>query len=217
MDNEYKAIFELNSKTPLFTRVAVDAIKTDEFEEAISILENGIELFENYPTPYFLLGSALAKLGKNSEAKEAFDKGNSLLNNSETFNYYSNLITEKKDDDITIVDNEPTNPTAEETVNENSLETKDDDLVELADKLKTAKIEINHDEDFSSTETNESETDEEFKPLKGLVSETLATIYFNQANYKEAKAIYETLIEIQPEHKEYFESKLAKITAKMRS
>ena len=223
MDNEYKAIFELNNKTPLFARVAADAIEENKFEEAISILENGIELFENYPTPYFLLGKALAKLGKNNEAKEALDKGNYLLNNSETFDYYLNLISENNS--IDIIDEKEVSTSVEDitenvvNADESNFEGNDDDnLVELADKLKDAKIKINHDNNPPPPiETNEPENDEEFKPLKGLVSETLATIYFNQANYKEAKAIYETLIEIQPEHKEYFESKLAKIEAKMRT
>ncbi len=88
-------------------------------------------------------------------------------------------------------------------------------LEELADKLKTAKIEINQENYSKSNDAIQSESEEEFRPLKGLVSETLASIYINQSNYKEAKAIYETLIDIQPEREEYFKTKLSEIESKM--
>ncbi len=198
MDNE------LNSKSPLFTRVASDAIKGGDFDKALSILESGIELFEEYPTPFFLMGDLLIKLGRIEEAKDAFQKGNSLLNNSDTLNYYLNLIPDSIEASINNVEPE-------------LIENSDDDLVELADKLKTAKIEISHEDSSSPNESNESNNDEEFKPLKGLVSETLASIYLNQSNYKEAKAIYETLIDIQPEREEYFQNKLSEIDSKMRT
>jgi tetratricopeptide (TPR) repeat protein len=227
MENEYKAIFELNSKSPLFARVAADTIKEHEFEKAISILEAGIDMFENYPTPYFLLGDLLIKLGKNEEARSAFESGNKLLNNSDTFSYYQNLITEETSEVVEFETHQTEDITSEvESIVESGgnfeeeqvveQTTDEDDLVELADKLKTAKIEINHDEDFP-IEVNESKENEEFKPLKGLVSETLASIYFNQSNYKEAKAIYETLIEIQPEREDYFNNKLAEIELKMKT
>ncbi|MCF6270870.1 MAG: hypothetical protein L3J41_14230 [Melioribacteraceae bacterium] len=204
LDNEYKAIFELNNKSPLFTRVAFDAISAGEFEKALSILKNGIELFEEYPTPFFLMGDLLVRLGKIEEAEDAFQKGNLLLNNSATLEFYLNSFSTNID--ITTNDIEPT-----------SSKNSDDDLTELADKLKTAKIEINHEDDSASNDSNKSESKENFKPLKGLVSETLASIYFNQANYKEAKAIYETLIDIQPERTEYFKNKLSEIDSKMRA
>lgn len=203
LDNEYKAIFELNNKSPLFARVASDAIKEDEFEKALSILEHGIELFEKYSTPFFLMGNLLIKLGKIEEAKNAFQKGNSLLNNSDTLNYYLDSVPNSIYSTINSVEPLPS---------QNS----NDNLVELADKLKTAKIAINHEDDYTSNNPNERKREEEFKPLKGLVSETLASIYLNQSNYKEARAIYETLIDIQPEREEYFKNKLSEIDSKMR-
>ena len=49
---------------------------------------------------------------------------------------------------------------------------------------------------------------------RSLVSETLARIYVSQENYKEAREIYETLIEIQPEREDYYKEKLAEINSK---
>lgn len=205
LDNEYKEIYELNGKSPLFTRVASDAIKKGDFDKALSILEHGIEVSEEYPTPFFLMGDLLIKLGKIEKAEEAFQKGSSLLNNSsDTLNYYLNLIPDSLEGRKIDIEPEP-------------KQNGDENLDELADKLKTAKIEISHQDDSTLNDFNESTSKEEFKPLKGLVSETLASIYQNQSNYKEAKAIYETLIDIQPERAEYFQNKLSEIDSKMRT
>ncbi len=201
LENEYKYIFKLNNKSLLFARVASDAIKDGEYEKALSILNNGIMQFDEYPTPFFLMGDLLIKLGKTKEARNAFQKGNSLLNNSNTLNHYLNLIPDSNENVATEVEPEPP-------------EDSDDDLVELADKLQTAKIEIDHEDYSKPTNEFQSESIDEFKPLKGLVSETLASIYLNQSNYKEAIAIYETLIDIQPERAEYFKTKLAEIDSK---
>ncbi len=199
IENEYIAIYELNNRSPLFARVASDAIENGNFGEAISILEQGLELFDNYPTAYFLLGKALQKIEKPEEAEKCIEKGELLLsefsNHSATSEVYNN-------DNVT-----------EEIIEETAeLEDDSDDLEELADRLKVAKIEVNHDEPVVIPEENTGD----FKPLKGLVSETLANIYFNQANYKEAKAIYETLVEIQPERKDYFEKRIAEVESHMR-
>ena len=205
LDNEYKEIYKLNGKSPLFTRVASDAIKEGDFDKALSILEHGIEVIEEYPTPFFLMGDLLIKLGRIEEAEEAFQKGSLLLNNnSDTLNYYLNLIPDSIEDRKNNIEPEP-------------KQTGDENLGELADKLKTAKIDISHQDDSTLNDFNESTSKEEFKPLKGLVSETLASIYQNQSNYKEAKAIYETLIDIQPERAEYFQNKLSEIDSKMRT
>ncbi len=202
LNNEYKEIFELNNKSLLFTRVASDEIKEGNLEKALSILEDGIELLEDYPTPFFLMGNLFIKLGKIEEAEKAFQKGNSLLNNLNTLNYYLSLIPDSVEYSINDADLEKS-------------EKSDDQLVDLADKLHDAKIEINLEND--STSYDENKNDEDYKPLKGLVSETLASIYINQSNYKEAKAIYETLIDIQPEREEYFNKKLSEIDSKMRT
>lgn len=194
LENEHIAIYELNPKSPLFARIAFDMLNNGEFENAISILEKGIEIFENYPTPYFIMGTAFLKVGREAEAADLFQKGNSLVNDSSTHNFYSKLISENKE-----------------------IDNKSDELEELEVVLKKAKIEVNPEEDFQDFAINESNENDDFTPPKGLVSETLASIYFDQSNYKEAKAIYETLIEIQPERADYFQSKILEIESRMRT
>ncbi len=192
LEKEYRAIFELNNKSSLFARVAFDAMHDGDYEKAILILQKGIELFDNYPTAYFLLGQVLQRVYREEEADEFFKKGTSLMYNPSALDYCSNPLQELDD--------------SKEMMKET------EDLEELADILQTAKIEVNYDEPNPLLETSE-----EFKPFKGLVSETLASIYFDQSNYKEAKAIYDTLIEIQPERKDYFKTKILEIESRMRT
>jgi len=203
IESEYKEIYELNNKTPLFVRIASDEMEKHHFEDAISILQNGIELYENYPTPYFLLGKIFLKNGDIVEAEECFQKGNSLLNCSKTLNFYKNVNSE-------LIENS-------DFQSENNTKNSTDELEELANVLKTAKIKVNLDEDFSFVESNSPKEPDNFLPPKGLVSETLASIYFDQSNYREAKAIYETLIEIQPQRAEHFQKRISEINLKMKS
>jgi tetratricopeptide (TPR) repeat protein len=184
----------LNSNSSLFVRVAADEIEKGNFEEAISILKKGIELFENYATPYLLLGTCFNATDNKDEAENNFRIGNSLLNDS----FQSNLSFENSD-------------------LENSSNFEDEQLEDLADKLKVAKIEVDHSITNPNQDSSTSEDNGDFKPLKGLVSETLASIYFDQSNYKEAKAIYKTLIDIQPERTDYFNKKIAEVESRMRS
>ena len=200
--NEYKYNFKLNKKSLLFARIASDAINDGDYEKALLILENGIEQFDDYPTPFFLMGDLLIKMGKIVEAKIAFKKGDAILNNSSTLNYYLNINPDIKGTVDTDIDPDPS-------------ANKVDALEKLEDKLQTAKIEIKHDDYSNADDPKQRESAEEFKPLKGLVSETLASIYLNQSNYKEAKAIYETLIDIHPERELYFMSKLSEIELKI--
>jgi len=203
IENTYKTIYELNNKSPLFARIASDEIEKFNYDNAITILQDGIELFENYPTPYFLLGKVLLKIGNVEESGECFKKCNLLLNNYQTLKYYQNENFEKSENKI------------EQPIVEKSNAT--DELENLAEVLKTAKINVNIDEDFSNEVPILPKEHDSFLPPKGLVSETLASIYFDQSNYREAKAIYETLIEIQPEREEHFKSKIADINSRMKS
>jgi len=203
IESEYKDIYELNNKSPLFVRIASDEMENDHFEDAISILQNGIELYENYPTPYFLLGKIFLINGDIVEAEECFQKGNSLLNCSKTLNFYKNVNSE-------LIEN-----SVYQSVNESKIDS--DELEELANVLKTAKIKVNLDEDFSFVESSSPKEPDNFLPPRGLASETLASIYFDQSNYREAKAIYETLIDIQPQRAEHFQKKIAEINSRMKS
>ena len=62
-----------------------------------------------------------------------------------------------------------------------------------------------HDDSSEEEDENFNIAGEEF------ISETLAGIYFAQKNYKAAQNIYVKLIELEPEKKEYYQSKIQEI------
>jgi len=53
-------IYEFNNRSPLFAQVAAVEVEKNHIERALEILENGIKIFPDYPTPYFIQGKALA-------------------------------------------------------------------------------------------------------------------------------------------------------------
>ena len=123
--------------------------------------------------------------------------GIDFLGFQDTADYYINLIP--KFDAPLIVQE------AEE------IKVEKDDLLVLADKLKNAKMDVQHINESSTHTPKETGNTPSRSPDRGLVSETLARIYFSQENYNEAKEIYEKLIQIQPEREDYYRDKLAEI------
>ncbi len=214
--------FDSNSDTILFTRLAENEINNGSIEKAIDIIESGILSFPNYPSSYFLYGKALLSVGKIHEAKNAFQSGINLLGFQDTSDYYFNLIPET--DDNIVHENTDLPTVIEDVFFENvdapseiepKLVKNQNDLVELADQLSNAKMDIPQVEYVPTELKKDAENDSLNSSGRSLVSETLARIYFSQENYNEAKEIYETLIEIQPEREDYYQKKLEEIELKI--
>lgn len=216
--------FDSNSNTPLFTRLAENEINNNRVEKAIDILEIGIQNFPNYPSSYFLYGKALLTIGNIHEAKNAFASGINLLGYQDTSDYYLNLIPETDGDTLHKSTDLPTvnkdvpfeNVDAHSEIDPKPTDNQNN-LVELADQLSNAKMDIPQVVDSSSELKKDTEIDSPNSAGRSLVSETLARIYFSQENYNEAKEIYETLIEIQPEREDYYQRKLEEIELKIGS
>lgn len=214
--------FDSSNDSLLFTRLAEYEINKGSIEKAIDIIESGIQSFPNYPSSYFLYGKALLTVGKIHEAKNAFQSGINLLGFQDTSDYYLNMIQETDD---SIVHENTDFPTVNEEVSFENVDTPSEiepklannknDLVELADQLSSAKMDIPQVEDTSTELKKDAENDSPNSAGRSLVSETLARIYFSQENYNEAKEIYETLIEIQPEREDYYQRKLEEIELKI--
>ena len=125
----------------------------------------------------------------------------------DTSEYYLNLIPET---DVEVSTENIDHPSEIEPKPTNNNE-----LLELADKLSNAKMDILQAHDTTADIKRNTENDSPPSSERSLVSETLARIYFNQENYSEAKEIYETLIQIQPERTDYYQRKLEEIEMKL--
>ncbi|MEN8194241.1 MAG: tetratricopeptide repeat protein [Bacteroidota bacterium] len=187
---------DANINNFLLIKNALNEIEDSNFDNAIELTNKGIEKYPNYPALLFLHAKALLGKDRNREAEETVRNGAELLGCEPTLEYYLKLIP----------------PAEEETDQVSEPEQDDVNLTELADQLSSAKMDILHGQDETANVGIDAQP---IPPGRSLVSETLARIYFSQENYKEAKEIYETLIEIQPEREDYYKRKLSEINTKM--
>lgn len=225
--NKFALIYEFNKSSPLFARVASDLIGNNKLDKAIDILESGIKIYPNYATAYFIFAKALALTGNLENAKQMVEAGNEILNDDETRNYYLNLISEIGEKSQDFVDSKRVSFFDENAENqtETNSENFEDNLSELADKLEGVKIELPPEDNIElkedEIEQNEdtSQKSEEFDITSlgdGLVSQTLADIFLAQGNLKAAKAIFEKLLETEPENEALYRTKISDIELKLR-
>jgi len=226
--NNSNLMYGLNNNSSAFIKLAESEIHNGNYEKAMELLQYGIKRFPNYASPYFLYGKTLLTLGRIKEAEEAFQTGIDLIGFKDTAEYYLSLIPEIKEETppeiveeispeeneaVPQVDEPEPVESSDEGAEEPSVpqpEKQEVDIEDLANKLSKAKMYMPRDHDAPVQPKKESEPESSYSP-RGLVSETLARIYVSQENNKEAIEIYETLIEIQPERKDYYRKKLDEI------
>ncbi len=227
-NNKVNLIYEYNKQSPIFVRMANNEIEINNIDKAIEILKQGLILYPNYATAYFVLSKANILIGQYSEAKKALDKGSELIHNSRTKEFYlkelenirkqrslfetrtknpflpSEEETFKKEPDLF---NENTENNDEETYSANE----DKSLEQLAREISSARITSNEAEDEKDF------SEEDFNEDNMIVSETLAKIYIAQGELIEAKNIYNKLISKNPDLKDYYLNRISEIDSKLES
>lgn len=206
-EEKIKLIYEFNNNSPLFARVAYNIIEQGNILEAVSILENGLKSYADYPSAIFILALADAYSGKEKEARLLVRKGADIIQSDKVLDFYmdkiSNIIKERNSLSKTKkVDFDEPAAHAEESKLEDELEL-------LAMKLTGAKINYNPEE-----ETPVVAKIDEFKGEK-IVSETLAEIYLAQNKYHDALNAYKELIKKNPEKADDYVLKVAEIQNKI--
>ena len=230
VSNKFALIYEFNKNSPLFARVAADFYNNGNYDKALEILEDGIKLFPEYPTAYFIYSKVFAATGNIEKAKEMVVNGSKILDSEETKLYYLNQIDDISSSNIRFKDSKrvsflddqelPTVTDVKEYNNDTDRSSQEIEyrLDELAAELNKAKIDIS---DSSQEENEQSETDPSMEKIedddesfygKQFISETLAGIYLTQKNYRAARNIYQKLIEVEPDKKDFFESKIKEIS-----
>ena len=213
-----KLLYERNTNSPLFLKVADSYLKRNEVQKAILIIEEGLKIFPEHPVAFILLGKANYLLNKIDAADSFIKQASELLDSNRTYTHYKkelklpnkpvspfdssrgNIFINSFADDLTSKDNQK--------LDEN-FQSIDERLTELAEEVMKAKIERN--ENFSIPESDQ----EKISPDKSkLASETLANIYLTQGEKNEAIKIYELLIHRNPERKEYYLGKISEISSR---
>lgn len=206
-EEKIKLIYEFNNKSPLFARVAYNIIERGNISEAISILEDGLKNYPDYPSAIFILAMARAYSGDEDNARMLVRKGAEIIQSDEVLDFYMDKITSIIKERNSITKTKKIDFT--ETALSKDDFTIEDDLEILAKKLTNAKINYKPDENLEPTP--------EIKEYKGerIASETLAEIYLSQNNYYEALNVYKELIKKNPDKADDYILKVAEIQNKI--
>jgi len=198
--DKFALVYEFNNNSPLITYKAAKELEAKNYPEALELLLRAIKKYPYYATTYFVCSTALAHNNEFEKAKEMLSKGNDLLGERATFDYYSELIDKirRESNGIGINFDDAVN----EILNESFLEPEDFDTstdLELLDENPESSKPVN-------TRSNEENS---------IITETLAEIYASQNNFEEALEIYEKLKTIKPELVEKFDSRIAELKIAM--
>ncbi len=207
-----KLIYERDNNSPLFLLAADYYLQNNDFNTALSILENGVKNFPEHPLAFILLAKLNAKLGDLENAEIYFKKCSDLLNNKQTLTHYKNVFSlpDKKPSPFdlsrgNIFINSSEDMFKEETAVENS-DSVDDRLPQIANELMNRRGDKPNDLDFKTP------VQKEYLPDKSkLASETFANIFISQGKQEEAIEIYELLLKRNPEKQDYYLSKIKEL------
>ncbi|MBI9072763.1 MAG: tetratricopeptide repeat protein [Melioribacteraceae bacterium] len=218
--DKFSLIYEFNTNSPLFAKVAETELEKKHIDKALNILEKGLEIYPDYSTAYIIYSQALAAVGDFDKAEEILRKGCDLIDSKSTYKYYvgklysikerHSLLSESKrasfiPNNIDDIEVEP---------DEQKPLSFEDNLDDLASKLNSAKISSNglSEEYISGDDTyNDLEDEEE------IVSETVAGIYVAQGNLNKAISVYKKLMEQNPEKSDILTRQISDLEAKLDS
>ena len=209
-------IYESKKNSPLFLRVADSYLASGELTKAKNIVEEGLKNYPDHPLALILLGQVNVLEGEIEKADDLIIRASEILNSNETYKYYKSKLN-LPDKRFSLFDlsrgsffvkstdfNQSTEKSEQPA--ENKSERVEDRLSELADKMMNARIA--KDENFSIPESKENN----YKPDKSkLATETFAKILISQGQIDEAIKIFQTLIERNPNKREYYLEKIREI------
>ncbi|MDY0081325.1 MAG: tetratricopeptide repeat protein [Ignavibacteriaceae bacterium] len=183
-ENKVKLICESEIQSPLFARWAWAEIENNNIDNALNILESGLKTYPDYPVAHFIYGKCLVLKGRVEEAKAAVLKGAELIHSEESFVYYNDMIA----------------TLSGETESEGGLS-----IESLAEQLANAKMP-------KFMPPQENYTEEEVPDFDvSFFTETYAKILLEQGKVAEAITVFEKLIQLHPEKREYYLSRVEEI------
>lgn len=212
-------IYEFDARSPLFVRKAAMEIESQNLENAVEIIRNGIAVYPDYPVPYVLLGDALGLQGHYDEARSAYKTASDLIDSPESYYSFTQKLEQIKKlrspfnikKRNTFVDAGDWDESGEKSRTSESQPAFEDRLHHLADQLSRAKIQMPEGEADTPVTIRTEETSH--APM--IISDTLARIYVSQGKLAEAIHIYELLIKKTPTKSEEFRNIIADLTKKL--
>lgn len=235
---EVKSRLDKNYLSPLFIRLANLLYVNEHYEECISVCKTGLIVYPNYFTAKLILLKALLKAEYINEAEQLFDELKSRMTNKtllEKFKsniknlksisrqekiYYPKSVKNKADYKFF----EKTFQRQENLFSDFSINSflsgqsakileNDGEFRKFMDKFDSF-----HFENISPQKTGKSFSEIRNKPVLGhdsellgkikIITETLADIYADQGNYKEAFDAYNLLLRAESSNSKRIEEKL---------
>lgn len=212
-------IYEYNKNSPLFVRIAYNQIEANNPDKAIEILDEGLKNYPEYPVAYFLLGRAYTIKGLYSQALKYVKRASELIHSSKTYDYYLREIEAIKKQRSFFKISRWEDDLKEEPLPDSSIKEIEETLksmppiTESIKKLNEELIEAK--ETIQKAKESADVSAKNFPENNLIVSETLAKIYINQGEYQEAIAVYEKLMNKNPDKKDYYEIKIEEIKIRM--
>lgn len=194
--DKFALVYEFNKESPLITYKASKELEAKNYDKALKLLTTAIEKYPNHATSYFLLSLALAHSNEFDKAKEFALKGDNLLGEKRTLEYYLDQIEriKRESEGISVSFDDTVNEILDESFLEQETFGTEDEIDLL-------------DENFGGIENQEEALNEQ----NSIVTETLAEIYASQGNFKESIEIFEKLKVIKPELTEKFDNRIAEL------
>jgi len=227
--DKYGLIYEFNLNSPLFAKVAYNQLQKGSVDKALEILEKGLNEYPDYITAIIIYSQALAQSGNIEKAKEELAKGFKKIDFDESYDFYLKKLEGIHSQNLPFAESRRISFLSDEIPgNENKQENFENNLENLAKELSSAKIDLSEEtqdsedsmlnkeepEVLPENKDNDEDLKEKFKN-KNIISETLAVIYYAQGSLREAKFIYERLLEKYPEKADFYKSKISEINVRL--
>jgi len=209
-----KLIYERDTNSPLFLRIADFHIRNNDPGSALSVLEAGLQNFPEHPLAFILLSKAYHLFGNSSKTASALKKASEILNSDDTYQHYKkefNLTDKRKSPFDSsrgniFMNSYEVSETEIDKSEDSDTGSVEDNLKQIAEKLLNTKI------DRNKIHLSNEKNDKDYNPDKGqLASDTLANIYVSQGQMAEAIKIYEQLAIRNPQKKEFYLDKIRKL------
>lgn len=221
-------IYQQNSNSALFVRVASHQLDTNNVSSAVEILNKGLKIYPDHPVAYLLLGKAYTLLGNYNLAEEFIRKGSSLIQCRETYEYYLGEVSRTREQrsmfNITrdkLIQKPPVSDELSESESNLSSRNTPENSNEIAkridDRFERLVSTLSKVKAIEKNDSEHSGPDQSKTGNVLLVSETLAKIYDEQGEFNEAIRVYEKLIERDKEKSGYYSEKIDEIRRKISS
>lgn len=195
--DKFELLIKINNLSPLLVTMAYKKFLDRELDNALQILEDSLSKFNDHPTALILKAKILEKKGNPSSALNLIKKVSLILGSNKIFDHYLTEFGIFNTTDVYLsTTNQSTSLFSDATDKSQNIEISHSTSNQIENK----------DQSTISAPTSIEKIDDSL-----IISDTLAKIYFNQKEYREALRIYTKLKDLHPGKLDFYESKISEI------